>query len=431
MKKNTLLGAAMALGFCLAGLAQPQLLPPSELDRLVNRIALYPDPLLAQVLAASTYPLEVVQAARWLKDNSKLKGEELTKAAAKQPWDASVQALVGFPEALNFLDQNVQWTQDLGNAVLDQQSDVMSAVQRMRKKAKDSGKLQTTKEQKVEVQTVEQKQVVVIQPADPQVIYVPSYNPTVVYGAAPPAYAYPPVTYPYGAMAATAAVSFGMGVMMGAMWGGCCGGGGWGWGCSWGGTANININNNFNTRYGYNNIQGGNRTNIRTGNSSWQHNPEHRRSVPYSNRQTAQRFNDTARNTGARNQRSDNRGGAGDRGGVGDRGGAGNRGGVGDRGGVADRGGAGNRGGVADRGGAGDRNSANRTGSAGGDRIGDRSIDSGNRSNSALGDSGSRQRSQASSDRGFSSSRQSRSSGGGSTGGAARSSGRSGGGRRR
>jgi len=185
-----------------------------QLDSLVAPIALYPDPLLAQVLAASTYPLEIVQCARWFKENPKLTGENLTKAAAKQPWDASVSALVAFPDALKFLDSNLQWTQDLGNAFLDQQSEVMDAVQRMRKKAKDSGKLESSKEQKVEVQTIESKTVVVIQPADPQVIYVPSYNPTVVYG--PPVYAYPPVVYPYGAVAATAAISFGVGVAMGA-----------------------------------------------------------------------------------------------------------------------------------------------------------------------------------------------------------------------
>ena len=136
-------------------------------------IALYPDPLLAQVLAASTYPLEIVQCARWLKENAKLTGENLTKAAAKQPWDASVSALVAFPDALKFLDGNLQWTQDLGNAVLEQQSEVMDAVQRMRKKAKDGGKLETSKEQKVEVKTVESKTVIIIEPSDPQVIYVP------------------------------------------------------------------------------------------------------------------------------------------------------------------------------------------------------------------------------------------------------------------
>src|SRR5688572_6418093 len=161
---------------------------PDQLDSLVAPLALYPDPLLAQVLAASTYPLEIVQCARWLKDNSKLTGEALTKAAAKQPWDPSVAALVAFPQALKLLDENLQWTTDLGNAFLDQQSDVMAAVQRMRKKAKAAGKLESTKEQKIEVTTVETKNVIEIKPADPQVIYVPSYNPTVVYGP-PPVYA--------------------------------------------------------------------------------------------------------------------------------------------------------------------------------------------------------------------------------------------------
>src|SRR5947209_6692826 len=213
--------------------APPTKIPPVEVDSLVAPIALYPDPLLAQSLAASTYPLEIVQAQRWMKENSKLTGEKLTQAAAKQSWDASVQAMVAFPQALKLLDDNIQWTTDLGNAFLDQQADVMDAIQRMRKKAKDGGKLQTTKEQKVEVQTVEKKTVIEIQPANPQVIYVPSYQPTVVYGAAP-VYAYPPVVYPSaGYVAATAAVSFGVGVMMGAMWGGCCGGG-YGWGMGWG-----------------------------------------------------------------------------------------------------------------------------------------------------------------------------------------------------
>ena len=116
---------------------KPKLKTPEQLDSLVAPIALYPDPLLAQVLAASTYPLEVVQAQRWFKANAKLTGENLTKAAAAQPWDPSVQALVAFPDALKLLDENIPWTTDLGNAFLEQQSDVMDAVQRMRKKAKD------------------------------------------------------------------------------------------------------------------------------------------------------------------------------------------------------------------------------------------------------------------------------------------------------
>jgi Protein of unknown function (DUF3300) len=401
----------------------PKLKSADQLDSLVAPIALYPDPLLGQVLAASTYPVEIVEANRWLKANSTLKGENLTKAAAKQTWDASVQALVAFPGALKRLDENIRWTTELGNAVLDQQTDVMDAIQRMRSKAKDGGKLQSTKEQKVEVKTVESKTVIEIQPANPQVIYVPSYDPVVVYGAAP-VYAYPPYYPTAGAVAATAAVSFGVGVMMGAFWGGCCGGG-WGWGCSWGGTANININNNFHNRYGYNNINninGGNRVN---GGNRWQHNPTHRRATPYSNARTAQRFGGTARGSRGDLQRFDSRTGdgrGGDRAGL-DRGSADRRGGgdrAGDRGGDrgADRG--------ADRG-----RSGGRDGTGNQDRVGNRSIDNGNRGsrNSALGGGESRSRAQASSDRGFSSSRGGGGGGGGRSAGGGGSGRSSGGGR--
>ena len=428
---------------------EAKLRSPDQLDSLVAPLALYPDPLLAQVLAASTYPLEIVQCARWLKANPKLAGEELTKAAAKEPWDPSVQALVAFPSALKLLDDNIQWTTDLGNAFLDQQSDVMEAVQRMRKKAKDAGKLESTKEQKVEVKTVETKTIIEVKPADPQVIYVPSYNPTVVYG--PPVVAYPPVVYPtYSAAAVwtTAAVSFGVGVMMGAMWSGCCHGG-YGWGCGWGGgSMNININNSFNQRYGYANINGGNRTNIsgnRGGNNSWQHNPSHRRSVPYSDRSTAQRFGGSVRDSAGRTERFDRSGrseGVGDRGNrdLGNR--ASNRDLANrDRGqsGIRDDGGLGNRGNQ-DR--VGDRSGQNRAGDRGSqDRMGDRNIgrDSGSRQ-SAFSGAESRARSDAASNRGFSSSRQSSSGGGsarssssfGGGGGGSRSSGgRSGGGGRR
>jgi hypothetical protein len=373
-----------------AAAAKAKVRSPEQLDSLVAPIALYPDPLLAQVLAASTYPLEIVQAQRWLKANPKLTGENLTKAAAKQPWDASVQALVAFPSALKLLDENLQWTTDLGNAFLDQQTETMNAVQRMRKKAKDGGKLESTKEQKVEVTTIENKNIIEIKPADPQVIYVPSYNPTVVYG--PPVYAYPPMYYPpysTGAVVATAAVSFGVGVMMGAFWSGCCHGG-YGWGCGWGGNNNIVINNNFNQRYGYANVSGGNRNNVRGGNT-WQHNPEHRRAVPYSDRSTAQRFGGTSRDSSGRVERFDRDGQS--------------RGGT-DRAGL-DRGNQNRDLGNRDRGQSGLRDSG------GGDRIGNRSIGSDSGRQSAFGGSGSRERSQAASNRGFSSSRQS-SFGGGS-----------------
>ena len=221
-------------------------IPNDQLDSLVAPIALYPDPLLAQVLAASTYPLELIQLQQWLSKNKNLKDKALADAVAKQPWDASVQAMAGLPDVVKRLTDDIQWTTDLGNAFLAQQSDVMGAVQRMRKKAQDKG-LKSNEQMKVETQTVENKQVIVIQQANPQVIQVPSYDPVVVYGA--PAYPYPPIYYPPPppsgwAVAGGMALSFGVGVAMGAMWSG-----GWGYNCGWHGGNNditINNNNNFN-----------------------------------------------------------------------------------------------------------------------------------------------------------------------------------------
>ncbi len=408
-----LLGVDMPL-FAQEPVAQTTTAAPvrtaAQLDSLVAPIALYPDPLLAQVLAASTYPLDVVQAGRWLKENSKLKGEQLTQAAAKQPWEASVQALVAFPDALTLLDNNIKWTTELGNAVLDQQSDVMDAVQRMRAKAKQSGKLNSTKEQTVETKIIESKTIVEIQPADPQVIYVPTYEPEYIYGA--PAYPYPPMYNPAGYVA-TGLVSFGLGVAIGSMWGGCCGGGGWGWNCGWGGNNNININNDFSRRYGYNN-NGGNRNNI--GNGKWQHDSQFRKSVPYSNRDTAQRYGGGSRDASGRTERFDNRGAS-----------------------------RGMQPSTRDIQPSLERSSerfGNRSDFGGGDRVGNRSIDNrgGGRGNNAFGGMDSRQRTQAASDRGFNSSRGSsnrassanRGSFGGSRSGGGRSGGgRSGGGRRR
>jgi hypothetical protein len=406
---------------------------PEELDSLVAPIALYPDPLLAQVLAAATYPLDLVQAQQWLQANASLKGEDLTKAAAKQDWDPSIQALVAFPDALKRLTENIKWTTDLGNAFLDQQTEVMDACQRMRKKAKDSGKLESSKEQKVEVKTVEQKTVIEVQPANPQVIYVPTYNPTVVYG--PPVYPYPPVYYPppppsTGAIIATAAISFGVGVAMGAFWGGCCGGYGWGWGCGWGGHNTVIVNNNFYNRYGYRNvnvnnvnINAGNRVNVgnrvNAGNT-WQHDPRHRGAVPYSNRETAQRFGGTTRGPDGRVQHFDNRGrDAGLNRGSLDRGNNLNR----------DRAGGGQLSASRDRAGARDSGTQR-------NNMGSRDFENRDRSREGgFGGMESRDRAQAASNRGFSSSRESRSvggregGGGGFSGGGGRRAG--GGGRRR
>jgi hypothetical protein len=328
-------------------------IPPDQLDSLVAPIALYPDPLLAQVLAASTYPLEIMQLQQWLEHNPGLKDKALADAVEKQPWDPSVQAMAPLPDVVKWLANDIQWTTDLGNAFLAQQSDVMNAVQRMRSKAEDKGTLKSTEQQVVRTETIQDKSVIVIEQANPDVVYVPAYEPQVVYGA--PVYPYPAISYPsWGYYAAGAAMSWGLGVAMGAAWGG-----GWGWGAGWGGN-NININrNNF---YNRNSVNALNRNG-----GSWQHNPTHRGGTPYSNRATANRFGGTARGdslasrqAGARQQigrqggnvRSNGvgTGGVGNRGGVG---GVGGVGGAGRPGGVGGVGGAGRPGGVGGVGGAG------------------------------------------------------------------------------
>jgi hypothetical protein len=385
-------------------------IPSDQLDSLVAPIALYPDPMLAQVLAASTYPLEVVQLQQWLEKNKGLKDKALADAVQKQPWDPSVQGLAALPDVVKLLANDIQWATDLGNAFLAQQNDVMEAVQRMRKKAEGLGNLKSTEQQKVETKVVESKQVIVIQQSNPEVVYVPSYNPTVVYGA--PVYPYPPIAYPPpGYYAAGLAISFGVGLAMGAAWGG-----GWGYGCGWGGNNNITINNNNNFNRN-SNINGGNRNNINGGNrvnnqparggaggNNWQHNPQHRGGTPYGNRETANKFGGTTRGASAADRQAgarQNISRQGDRPQAGTRD-AGSRGqsGAGDRGG----------GGAGDRGGGG----ANR-GGGGADRVGNRSVSSGSKGTALGGGSSGRSGSsaRASSSRGGSSMGGSRGGGGG------------------
>ena len=169
-------------------------LKPAELDGLVAPIALYPDALLANVLMASTYPLEVVRAERWVNQNKNLKDDALKAAAEKQAWDASVKALVAAPAVLQMMSERLDWTQKLGEAFLAQEQDVMDAVQRMRARAYDRKKLETTKEQVVSVKQEQNRQVISIEPAVPDTLYVPYYEPQVVYGDWPyadyPAYPY-------------------------------------------------------------------------------------------------------------------------------------------------------------------------------------------------------------------------------------------------
>jgi hypothetical protein len=229
------------------------LLPPQQLDSLVAPIALYPDLLLGQVLAASTYPLEIVEADRWIQQNSSLQGQALVQAAAKQHWDPSIQALVVFPSVVQQMDQNLQWTTALGNAFLAQPQDVMASVQRMRMKAQQDGALNSNDQQSVQTKNIDGQNAIVIEPANPQVIYVPTYDPAVVYGPPPDYYPYPAMAYPStGAVIAGSAISFGVGIALGAAFSGCCGpGSGWGWGCNWGPRGTVIVNNNFFGRYGY------------------------------------------------------------------------------------------------------------------------------------------------------------------------------------
>jgi len=434
-------GEALIAAQSLPQLSAPPLksatISPDQLDSLVAPVALYPDPLLAQVLAASTYPLEIIQLQQWLGNNKGLKDKALADAVAKESWDPSVQALAALPDVVNRLANDIQWTTDLGNAFLAQQSEVMDAVQRMRKKAQEKGNLSSTEQQKVETQVIEGKSTIIIEQANPQVIYVPSYDPVVVYG--PAFYPYPPIYYPpVGYYAAGMAISFGVGMAMGAFWSG-----GWGWGCGWGGNnIYVNRNNSFNRNT---NIGGGNRNNIGGGRNGigggnrgdfggnrgnlgnrpsqlpaggdrWQHNPEHRGGTPYRDRTTADRFGGTTRGDSLANRQSGARQQLGRQGGNL----ASNRAGGA---GLGDRSAGGRLGNRAGGGGLGN-------GAGGGDRIGSRDLSrSGGGNRDAFGGgtrgyNGSNAR--ASGNRGASSMGSRGGFGGGSFGG-----GRGGGGRRR
>src|SRR5579859_2184930 len=166
-----------------------QTLTPDQLNDLVAPIALYPDPLLSQVLVAATYPLEVVQAYQWQQKNPGLNGPALTQAAQQQNWDASVQALVIYPDVMKRLNDDVAWTTNLGNAFLAQQQEVMDAVQRMRQRAQQAGKLQSTPQENVQTTPDNGQPYIEIEPANPEVIYVPVYDPAWVWG--------PAAWYPY------------------------------------------------------------------------------------------------------------------------------------------------------------------------------------------------------------------------------------------
>jgi hypothetical protein len=249
----------------VASQQQAQLLDAGQLDQLVAPIALYPDPLVAQVLMASTYPLEVVQADRFAKANKKLKDEKLKEALDKQNWDASVKELVSTPTVLATMSDQLDWTQKLGDAVLAQQADVMDAIQRLRAKAQANGKLETTKQQTVTVKQEADQQVIEIEPASPDVVYVPYYDPAVVYGEwsypdYPPYYYPPPSGYIVGGAIAT-----------GLAWGAAYAVGReiWNDNIDWnGGDINIDVDRNIDID-----------RNVDIDRKKWQHDSNHRRGV--------------------------------------------------------------------------------------------------------------------------------------------------------
>ena len=284
----TLLGHAVmvALLGLLPGLAAAQAAaeypPPvvfsqEELDQLMAPIALYPDTLLTQVLVASTYPLEVVAADRFLKANPDLKGDALTTAAQNKTWDLSVISLLQFPSVIAMMNDKLEWTQQLGDAFLGQQGDVMDTVQNLRARAQQAGNLKSTDQQRVVVQ----EEIIVIESAQPQTVYVPYYNPTIVYGswwwpARPPMYWMPPPMYrpPGFGDIIVGGIFFGIGVgISNAIWND--------YRPSWH-SHQINVVNNVT-------IVNVNHNRPRPPNGQWQHDPVHRKGVAYRDNQVRDR----------------------------------------------------------------------------------------------------------------------------------------------
>jgi hypothetical protein len=263
--------AATAPASATSASATPAASKQTELDQLLAPIALYPDSLIAQMLMASTYPLEVVEAARWVQANPKVKDKALEDAMQKQSWDPSVKAMTAVPEALKQMNENLAWTQKLGDAFLADQKAVMDTIQSLRAKAVAAGNLKSSPEQKVTKEEQDGKTIYIIESTKTEVVYVPIYNPYSIYGPwwyphYPPYYVYPPrYVYP------TPYVSFHAGIFVGAAI--------WARPAWHSGSVNVNINN-FN-RYNHTNIN----------NPNWNHNVNHRKGVAYQNPAVAQKYN--------------------------------------------------------------------------------------------------------------------------------------------
>ena len=305
-----MLAMLIAVGMVLPGLRLPHAvaqtagtsasakapLPQEKLDSLLAPIALYPDELLAQALMASTYPLDVVAAARFVKENKGLKGDALDKAVLEKNWDPSVQSLTAYPQVLEMMNDKLEWTQELGDAFLADEKRVLQTVQSLRQKADAAGNLKSNEQQKV----VKEQSTIIIEPAQPDVVYVPTYNPTVVYGSwwAPmyPPYYWPPPAYYYppGGYLAAGLIGFGIGVAIANNH--------WGWGnCNWGG-GNVNVNVNRNNTFINNNKEFKNKASS----GKWNHNPAQRKGVAYGDARTRDQYRKS--DPGATASRRDARG---------------------------------------------------------------------------------------------------------------------------
>lgn len=254
-------------------------IPQEKLDSLLAPVALYPDDLLAQTLMAATYPLDVVEAARFVRANRELKGEALDQAVLKKNWDPSVQSLTAFPQVLEMMDEKIEWTQELGDAFLADKQRVMATVQSLRQKAEASGNLQSNEQQKV----VKEQTTIIIEPAQPDVVYVPSYNPTVVYGAwwapAYPPYYWPPPPYYYpGGIVAAGLIGFGIGWAIADNH--------WGWNDIDWHRGDIDIDIDIDNTFINNNKDFKNKVS----NGKWEHNPSQRKGVAYRDNATRERF---------------------------------------------------------------------------------------------------------------------------------------------
>lgn len=377
---------------------------PEEIEQVVAPVALYDDNLLAQVLMASTYPVEVVQADRWLKGKGgAVKDDATAKELDGQTWDASVKSLCNVPQVLTMMSEKLDWTVKLGDAFLENQKGVMDAVQKLRGKASAEGNLKSNENQKVSAENTGGTTTYIIQQSDPEVIYVPTYTPTVygawAYPSYPPYYYYPPgyVAHP--------GLAFGAGVACGLAWGYAMGN------CNWGGgDVDIDINKNVNRNKNIDRTKMQNNANRSgaagsNGKGSWKHDSAHRQGASYRNQSTASKVG--ASNRGPSNASRDSFKGRTDAG-------AGNRpsAGTSNRGGA----GAGNRpsAGTSDRGGAG-AGAGNRSGFSGSSGSGSAARSNSSRGSSSLGSGGGA----------------SRSSGGASRGGGSRGGGGRGGGGRR